>query len=140
MQPQIVRGDVGLDGNGQEVLTGFSLPSSGPAIILIPLLVYGRAMQVERLAFDIAANDLSAFISCERFRPPPSPRYRRAGGGHGAVAGGGRRGRAGLGELFLDRLPRPAHRLSRTRESGVERDWLWRECLRLTGAPDVVAA
>ena len=37
----------------------------------VPLQVYPRVMQVERLAFDIAARDLAAIITCQRFGALP---------------------------------------------------------------------
>ncbi len=37
------------------------------------------------------------------------------------------------GEFFLDRLPRPTHKLSRTKETQEERDALWREITNLAG-------
>jgi dehydrogenase/reductase SDR family protein 12 len=37
------------------------------------------------------------------------------------------------GQLWLDRRPRPLHRLARTRDSKVEREYLLAECGRLTG-------
>lgn len=67
----VCRGFVQSDANGVDVLTGFSLPSQGPAMVLLPLQVYPRALQVERLAFDIAALDLAAIITCERFGDLP---------------------------------------------------------------------
>ncbi len=59
------------DASGLEVVGHFSMPSSGPGIVLVPLQVYRRAVQVERLAFDIAALDLSAIITCQRFGDLP---------------------------------------------------------------------
>jgi dehydrogenase/reductase SDR family protein 12 len=46
------------------------------------------------------------------------------------------------GQLWLDRRARPLHRLARTRESRVEREYLVSECARLTGisAPVLPAA
>ena len=67
----IYRGDVILDANGQEMLVNFGLPMQGPGIVLIPLQVYRHVMEMERLAFDIAARDLAAFITCERFGDLP---------------------------------------------------------------------
>ena len=67
----IYRGDVILDANGQEMLVNFGLPMQGPAIVLIPLQVYRHVMEMERLTFDIAARDLAAFITCERFADLP---------------------------------------------------------------------
>ncbi len=37
------------------------------------------------------------------------------------------------GDFFLDRLPRPTHKLSRTRETQEEREALWREITALAG-------
>jgi hypothetical protein len=68
----IYRGSVGVDANNQEVLEGFGLPSETPGLVLIPLQVYARAVQVERLAFDIVARDLAAIITCERFTDLPA--------------------------------------------------------------------
>jgi ATP-dependent Zn protease len=59
------------DGSGLEVVGHFSLPSSGPGIVLLPLQVYRRAVQVERLAFDIATLELAAIITCQRFGDLP---------------------------------------------------------------------
>jgi AAA+ superfamily predicted ATPase len=56
---------------GEEQPLEFSLPSSGPALVVIPLLVYRRAASVERLAFDIAARDLAAIVACERVEDLP---------------------------------------------------------------------
>jgi dehydrogenase/reductase SDR family protein 12 len=39
------------------------------------------------------------------------------------------------GQLWLDRRPRPLHRLARTRESAVERRFLVDTCARLAGPP-----
>ena len=69
----LYRGSVGVDGNGQEVLENFGLPSQGPAVVLIPLRVYRRVVQVERLAFDIAAGDLAAIITCDKSADLPEP-------------------------------------------------------------------
>ena len=69
----LYRGSVGIDGNGQEVLESFSLPSQGPAVVLIPMRVYRRVAQVERLAFDIAAGDLAAIITCDKSTDLPEP-------------------------------------------------------------------
>lgn len=69
----LYRGSVGVDGNGQEMLENFSLPKQGPAIVLIPLRVYRRIAQVERLAFDLAAGDLAAIITCDRSTDLPEP-------------------------------------------------------------------
>jgi MoxR-like ATPase len=59
------------DSNGQDVVGPFSLPSKGPGIVLLPLLMYPRAIQVERLAFDIADLDLAAIITCRKFGDLP---------------------------------------------------------------------
>jgi MoxR-like ATPase len=67
----VCRGMVQSDANGVDVISGFALPSQGPAMVLLPLQVYPRAVQVERLAFDIAALDLAAIITCERFGDLP---------------------------------------------------------------------
>ncbi len=40
---------------------------------------------------------------------------------------------ARTGEFFLDRVPRPTHKLSRTRETQEEREALWREITALAG-------
>lgn len=42
----------------------------------------------------------------------------------------------GTGRFWHDRTPRPTHYLSRTRETGTERELLWQECERLTAPPD----
>jgi len=71
VQLSVCRGSVGQDQNGQEVLENFHLSNQAPAVVLIPLQVYRRVMQVERLAFDIAAQDLAAIITCARFSDLP---------------------------------------------------------------------
>ena len=43
----------------------------GPTIVLIPFQVYRHVMEMERLTFDIAARDLAAFATCERFADLP---------------------------------------------------------------------
>ena len=68
---RLVRGSVSLDGSGQEVLDGYSLPDAGPAMVLIPLQVYRRVTQVERMAFDLATrpgryHHLRAFLGPAR--------------------------------------------------------------------------
>lgn len=68
---RLVRGSVSLDSSGQEVLDGYSLPDVGPALVLMPLQVYRRVTQVERMAFDLATHDLAAVITCERFSDLP---------------------------------------------------------------------
>jgi AAA+ superfamily predicted ATPase len=65
------RGDIGLDSNGQEVVTGLSLPSKGPGLVLLPLQVYGKVGQVEKVAFELVARDLAAIITCTRFGDLP---------------------------------------------------------------------
>lgn len=77
-QLPLYRGHIETDGSGQEVIGSFSLPDQGPAIVLIPLQVYRRAVQVERLAFDLAAQDLAAIITCERFGDLPESLRRHA--------------------------------------------------------------
>ncbi|TMC74206.1 MAG: hypothetical protein E6J13_02490, partial [Chloroflexi bacterium] len=52
---------------GDGMTLDFTLPSQGPALVLIPLQVYRSVAHVERVAFDIAARDLAALIACERF-------------------------------------------------------------------------
>ena len=74
----ISQGQIVTDGNGTDVVGHFSLPSQGPAIVLLPLQVYPRALQVERLAFDIAALDLAAIIACQRFGDLPESLRRYA--------------------------------------------------------------
>ena len=54
-----------------ESAIGFRLPPAGPALVLMPLQVYRKVAQVERVAFDIAARDLAAVIACERFGQLP---------------------------------------------------------------------
>lgn len=73
----ICRGDVGQDGNGVEVLTNYSLPHTGLAIVLIPLQVYPKVNDIERLAFDITARRLAALVTCERFADLPESFRRR---------------------------------------------------------------
>ena len=65
------RSTIGVDSNGQEAVTEVYLPNQGPGLVLIPLQVYGRAMQVEKLAYDIVARDLGAIITCTRFGDLP---------------------------------------------------------------------
>jgi AAA+ superfamily predicted ATPase len=67
----IHRAAVGVDQSGSEALTDYYLPSEGPGLVLIPFQVYGRAMQVERLAYDLVARDLAAIITCTRFGDLP---------------------------------------------------------------------
>lgn len=73
----VCRGDVGQDGNGVEVLKNYSLPHTGLAIVLIPLQVYPKVEDVERLAFDITARRLAALVTCERFGDLPECFRRR---------------------------------------------------------------
>jgi hypothetical protein len=68
---RITQAQIVNDSNGTDVIGQFSLPSSGPGIVLLPMQVYPRVMQVERLAFDIAALDLAAIITCQRFGDLP---------------------------------------------------------------------
>ena len=65
------RSTIGVDSNGQEAVTEVYLPNQGPGLVLMPLQVYGKAMQVERLAYDIVARDLGAIITCTRFGDLP---------------------------------------------------------------------
>lgn len=67
----LYRGSVSQDYMGQEILDGYTLPDDGPAIVLVPFLVYRRVAQVERLAFYLATHDLAAIITCERFDDLP---------------------------------------------------------------------
>jgi ATP-dependent Zn protease len=67
----ISQAQITTDSNGSDVVGQFSLPGQGPGIVLLPLQVYPRVMQVERLAFDIAALDLGAIITCQRFGDLP---------------------------------------------------------------------
>ena len=46
-------------------------PTSGPAVVLVPLQVYRSVARVERLAFDIAARDIAAIITCARYGQLP---------------------------------------------------------------------
>jgi ATP-dependent Zn protease len=72
-QPSLIisQAQITTDSNGADVVGQFSLPSHGPGIVLLPLQVYPRALQIERLAFDIAALDLAAIITCQRFGDLP---------------------------------------------------------------------
>ena len=66
------RPDRARTASGVEVVGRFSLP--GPAArasCCCRCRSIARAMQVERLAFDIAARDLSAIITCQRFSDLP---------------------------------------------------------------------
>ena len=57
-----------IDGNGQ---LEYGLPGTGPALVLMPLQVYRGVAQAERVAFDLAARDLAAIITCERLAQLP---------------------------------------------------------------------
>jgi len=65
--PGVCRADV----VGDDIPISFALPSSGSALVLIPLQVYRNVAQVERLAFDIATRDMAVVITCERFAHLP---------------------------------------------------------------------
>ena len=65
------RAHIETDSNGTDVVGGYMLPMQGPGMVLMPLQVYPRLIQAERLAFDIAAKDLAAIISTPRFGDLP---------------------------------------------------------------------
>ena len=67
----VIRGSILRDGNEQEVLDYDLPPSFGRAIVSVPLLVYGRALDLERVAYTLATNDVAALISCARFQDLP---------------------------------------------------------------------
>ena len=67
----VIRGSILRDGNEQEVLDYNLPPSFGRAIVSVPLLVYGRALDLERVAYTLATNDVAALISCARFQDVP---------------------------------------------------------------------
>jgi MoxR-like ATPase len=57
-----------VDGEGQ---LEFGLSGAGPAVVLVPLQVYRGVPQVERVAFDLAAREFAAVITCERLAQLP---------------------------------------------------------------------
>jgi MoxR-like ATPase len=57
-----------VDVDGQ---LAYGLPRSGPALVLVPLQVYRGVARGERVAFDLAARDLAAIITCERLGQLP---------------------------------------------------------------------
>jgi AAA+ superfamily predicted ATPase len=57
-----------INGDGQ---LEFGLPGTGPALVLVPLQIYRGVARAERLAFDLAARDLAAIITCERLGQLP---------------------------------------------------------------------
>jgi AAA+ superfamily predicted ATPase len=61
----------GPEVTGDNMQLEYGLPNQGPAIVLIPLQIYRSVARVERVAFDIAARDLAAIITCERVSQLP---------------------------------------------------------------------
>jgi ATP-dependent Zn protease len=44
----------------------FSLPSSGPAVVMMPLGIHRKVQQVDRLLFDMASRRIGAIVACDR--------------------------------------------------------------------------
>lgn len=66
-KPRVCKPAVGLDDNQ----ISFTLPSNGPALVLVPLQFYNRVAQLDRLAYELASRNLTAIIACEQFNLLP---------------------------------------------------------------------
>lgn len=63
----VVRATTGMD-DGQVAV---SVPSTQPSLVLLPLQVYRRVADLDRLAYDLAVRNAAAIIACDRFQQLP---------------------------------------------------------------------